>query len=466
MLSNQVNNQSFLFISPSANNDKVTAKDAETNPENKFQEIVEQNTSTESTEDCNKPDRVSAFKAASAVLNKVKDLTDNNEDSDSKELDDIKKYADIYMYVLSTLQNRLEDKAENLTKEIAYLDINKAGAVDAILANADAIEKLKGLEASAQKLLQNLDPEFGNADLSQSSTTTIKLDADLEEDLNIQIESFISQAESSPEEQPLEVTATEQSTLTATESKNESFELKTNKAGNEKLSNLKDSKLQVDNKEPILNQQNNTDSKGDEGKSKKDDKKGLEAEVKLVDLLAEHNPSDHSLSFSSLNTSTISSPEPTKLTTKIETVNINELSNYLQNNISEAPRNSHQEIKLELSPDSHGKVDLTIIKNENNEISVKLVFHNKDSLELVKQDLKDNILELREVLKNKNLDLSKFEVGESNSSNTAYGGEPKSSSFNEARDEQRKRLYDTLPEWVKDGESIKQGSFGRILEGI
>ncbi|MDA0772395.1 MAG: flagellar hook-length control protein FliK [Cyanobacteria bacterium] len=156
----------------------------------------------------------------------------------------------------------------------------------------------------------------------------------------------------------------------------------------------------------------------------------------------------------------------TKLAPKFDSIKVTDIGNYLQEQIAEVPRNSKQEIRLQLNPENLGKIDLTITKNENNEISIKMMFHDANTLKDIKGDLKESLVEIKEAMKLKNLDLSKFEVGHSKSSSTAHDGQKQFDSFNEARDEQKERLLNTTPEWLGMADSAVRASFAELVEGI
>lgn len=155
-----------------------------------------------------------------------------------------------------------------------------------------------------------------------------------------------------------------------------------------------------------------------------------------------------------------------RLASKFDTIAVTDISNYLKDQVTELPKNTRQEIRLQLNPETLGKIDLTISKNENNEISIKMIFQDTKTMAHVKTELKDSLIELKEALKLKNLDLSKFEVGHSKSSSTAYDGQQKFNSFNEARDQQKERLLNRVPEWLKAAESANQASFAELVKGI
>ncbi|MDD9897835.1 MAG: flagellar hook-length control protein FliK [Candidatus Melainabacteria bacterium] len=190
-----------------------------------------------------------------------------------------------------------------------------------------------------------------------------------------------------------------------------------------------------------------------------------EAEMPVEDLMADSSSADSTGGEALLGSQQeVQTTNVVKMPTRTDTVKPIDISAYVQEQVSELPKNSRQEIKLQLNPESLGKIDLTISKNENNEVSIRMMFHDAKTLTHLKTDLKDNLVELKEALKLKNLDLSKFEVGQSKSSSTAYDSQQQQSeSYNEARDEQKDRLLNTTPEWLGMAEDI---SFEEVQENI
>ncbi|MBT6843601.1 MAG: flagellar hook-length control protein FliK [Candidatus Melainabacteria bacterium] len=194
----------------------------------------------------------------------------------------------------------------------------------------------------------------------------------------------------------------------------------------------------------------------------------VEAGDQLEDLLSDSALGDSSGEEAAQLTTTQNNQanNVNKLATKFDSIKVTDIGNYLQEQITDVPRNSKQEIKLQLNPENLGKIDLTITKNENNEVSIKMMFQDANTLKNIKGDLKESLVEIKEALKLKNLDLSKFEVGQSKSSSTAHDGQKQFDSFNEARDEQKERLLNTTPEWLGMTDSAVRASFAELAEGI
>lgn len=145
---------------------------------------------------------------------------------------------------------------------------------------------------------------------------------------------------------------------------------------------------------------------------------------------------------------------------QLETVNIDELKELVQNRASEAKQHAKQEIKLQLHPQDLGQVKLEITR-ENNEITISLMVEN----DLALKSLKQEIAELNNSLKFKGLEIKEIEVSKS-SDQMLSGDQQGSSNYNEAKEEQRNKYSDTLPNWVKADQSSEKTSFGSYFEGI
>lgn len=474
MISKGINNQNLLLIN-TANTSKPNGlgekPSLENNKDEAFTQVAE-STLTTSDETQNTKDTVEVYQSAQKLINKLKDYQETN-DIEFTEEDKVEDFKDIYFLILNNTQTQLDDKIENLTRDIAYQDLQSEGGIENILTKANLIEGLRDLEQGVKAALEQLN--------SLTNTSNEHgLEPSLVNDLKFQVDNFIQKSQDQIINNG-DIHIANEANLTS--------DLKTHNQQNyqDLLALGKTFKLEIkDYKEITSKPEENIDptllinpeetNPITQGTSERTNTpKVLEAKQEIhISLAPEQHDSgsahadsqqQHFGSAFAHNIGTESVLAPS-IEVKVETVNIKDLTNYLEVQVQETPVSGTQEIKLQITPDSIGKVDLTISKNENNEITVHMSFHNRDGLESIKHDLKDAIAELREVLKSKNLDLSKFEVQESGTSRTAYDGESNKSSFNQARDEQKQKLQNTIPEWVKQKDSSKHVSFREIVEGI
>ncbi len=480
MTPNAINNQAFSFLDsiaskakPNSLGDKpILEKQSDQGFDKVIDDTIEPQAANKASSN---DDTAEIYKAAQSALDKLKDHSDDDPIEIKK--DDVQDTKDVYFLVFNIAQNQIENRVDDLTKQIAYLDLNSANGVEDILTKANLIEDLRGLEQGVQEGLKQL-TALANPEELELST----IDPSLMKDLKFQVDNFIQQAQDQILAKNNQAELTLAPDLKANSTKNSSYQ---------DLSLLKDLKLTIQSyKElPATKQVKAVDedlnasedptivaeivlSKDNIKAEEKDQTTTKEPEQLLTtETISPKHDSAHSgaqdqfgSAFS--NPTQINSVSADKLSVRSETININDLSNYLETQVSDIPQNKTQEIKLQITPDSIGKVDLVITKNEHNQVTIEMSFHSKEGLDHIKQDLKNTIAELREVLKSKDLDLSKFEVKESSSSRTAYDGGAATGSFNQAREEQKNKLQNTIPEWVKQKESSTKVSFKQVIEGI
>lgn len=471
MTPNGINNQVSSFLDSIASKAKANGLGdkplLEKQSNQGFDKVIDDTVQPQSNDKTSSRDSADIYKAAQKAIDKLEKYSSNNNDDDTdiKE-DDDKDYKDVYFVVLNTAQTQIEDRIDHLTKQIAYLDLNSANGVEDILTKANLIEGLRNLEQGVQAALKELNA-LGSADGSEANT----IDPGLMKDLGFQVDNFIQKSQ---EKTLAKADLSLAPDLKASDSQNPSYQ---------DLALLKDLKhMTVKDYKEFTEDTDETNTapletletilpKDNSKAESKTTTASKEPEILATESIAHNHDASHpghQEQFGSAlsNSSQIDFGSTDKVSTQFETVNINDLSNYLEDQVSTIAPNKTQEIKLQITPDSVGKVDLTITKNEHNQVSIEMSFHSKEGLDSVKQDLKNTIAELREVLKSKDLDLSKFEVKESNASRTAYDGESSMNSFNQAREEQKNKLQNTIPEWVRQKESSTKASFKQVIEGI
>lgn len=482
MISNNIQNKAVSFIepttAPSQSNDLGDKPLNENDTSTDFQQIANNTiTATDKEAPISTEDATKIYQTTQAVIKKLENYnTDENIEITEEDVTDFK---DIYLLVLNTVQTQVEDKIDNLTKEIAYLDLSSVNGIEDILTKADLIEGFRELEQATQEGLTQL-----NTLINPEDSQTTNIDQGLMQDIKFQVNNFMKQQQDTI----LENRNLEQSTNTLPNNTNFStipstITLEpTTQSDMISMQDLQELKVISYKEAPSINliSPDNTPEEPQNTPAQETELLAIEPQSTEESgaLVIEDKPTNHNASHSDssspqnqfgaafANQALVNLAPTNTQNVKIETVNINDLSNYLQDQIETAPTNQAQEIRLQITPDSVGKIDLVITKNEHNEVTVEMSFHSKAGLETIKHELKDAIAELREVLKSKDLDLSKFEVKESSSSHTSYDGSPNTGSSNQAREQQKHKLQNTIPEWVKQKESSSIVSFKEIIEGI
>jgi flagellar hook-length control protein FliK len=112
-----------------------------------------------------------------------------------------------------------------------------------------------------------------------------------------------------------------------------------------------------------------------------------------------------------------------------------ELVRTLPDLVRDTNPNSSRELKIKLNPEELGRVDVTISKNADQQISIQLSVTN----EAAEETLKHKISELTAALGDKGVSISDINISKSSSGNLNDKNPEGKNSFNEGREEQKKR---------------------------
>ena len=112
-----------------------------------------------------------------------------------------------------------------------------------------------------------------------------------------------------------------------------------------------------------------------------------------------------------------------------------ELVRTLPDLVRDTNPNSSRELKIKLNPEELGTVDVTISKNADQQISIQLSVTN----EAAEETLKHKISELTAALGDKGVSISDINISKSSSDNLNDKNPEGKNSFNEGREEQKKR---------------------------
>jgi hypothetical protein len=142
-------------------------------------------------------------------------------------------------------------------------------------------------------------------------------------------------------------------------------------------------------------------------------------------------------------------------------VSLNELSNVLSREVTKVNPGAKQEITMSLTPGDLGQIELSISRSANNKLEIKMVFTQDNALNTVEHKL----TELRSILKSRGFE-AQIELSKSESTSTDSFNRPGQDSFNEAREEQKDRILDTMPAWLRPDDETDSPSFQSTLQQI
>jgi len=142
-------------------------------------------------------------------------------------------------------------------------------------------------------------------------------------------------------------------------------------------------------------------------------------------------------------------------------VSLNELSNVLSREVTKVNPGAKQEITMSLTPGDLGQIELSISRTANNKLEIKMVFTQDNALNTVEHKL----TELRSILKSRGFE-AQIELSKSESTSTDSFNRPGQESFNEAREEQKDRILDTMPAWLRPDDETDSPNFQSTLQQI
>jgi|GEM_PF-4684138 len=183
---------------------------------------------------------------------------------------------------------------------------------------------------------------------------------------------------------------------------------------------------------------------------KKDDIQ-VNVEIATVDLTdnSQANPFGKIVAetFKELN---IAKPEAPSFTPK-------QVINLVHDKVLAAPVNTQEVLKFQLNPRELGNITITITK-EAKGVSIQMMVDNDAAIGTLKQDVSS----LSSALKDKGLELKDIDISKTSSEGTSSQQQSRGE-FNEAREEQKKRMSETQPYWLDEA---NQPSFEKQLKGM
>lgn len=177
----------------------------------------------------------------------------------------------------------------------------------------------------------------------------------------------------------------------------------------------------------------------------------LKAQEKTVAIEQNNN------SASETDSSAIESPEASSQDNSLD---IQESINKINKEASSVTRNESKELNIKLKPRELGELNIKISKDSNNQVTIKMQVQNENAINALKAEFAN----LSQNLRGKGIDIKDIEISKSENSAEAENSQ-RGSENNEARDEQKRKLTDMLPEWLRRKSSEKP-SFKNDSNGI
>ncbi len=135
-----------------------------------------------------------------------------------------------------------------------------------------------------------------------------------------------------------------------------------------------------------------------------------------------------------------------------------EVIHIVHDKVMAAPVNTQQVLRFQLHPKDLGNITITITK-EAKGVTIQMVVDNDAALSSLKQDISS----LSSSLRDKGLELKDIDISKASSEGTSSQQQQRGD-FNEAREEQKKRMNEGQPFWLS--EEATKSSFETQLKGM
>ncbi|MEB3315996.1 MAG: flagellar hook-length control protein FliK [Candidatus Melainabacteria bacterium] len=295
--------------------------------------------------------------------------------------------------VVSALSDKLERMQEMLNKQIENINISDISLEKIALDSETQLPKLN------PELEAKLDQIIKLGDKNEQVTKLLEVSSALGEELNAQLKNINKTISDLGDDETKSI-------------KTEILQL---------LGNLdSEFKIEVDFKQESLGNDESLSSIGSES-----------IQIDQTPLNSDSQNKDNNLLFH----------KEVKLNHRVSPENINtamkaaELVRTLPDLVRDTNPNSSRELKIKLNPEELGTVDVTISKNADQQISIQLSVTN----EAAEETLKHKISELTAALGDKGVSISDINISKSSSGNLNDKNPEGKNSFNEGREEQKKR---------------------------
>jgi flagellar hook-length control protein FliK len=295
--------------------------------------------------------------------------------------------------VVSALSDKLEKMQSILNKEIENINISDVSLEKLALDSETQLPKLN------PELEVKLDQIIKLGDKNEQVTKLLEVSSALSEELNAQLKNINKSISDLGDDETKSI-------------KTEIFQL---------LGNLdSEFKIEVDFKQEGLGNDESLSSIGLES-----------IQVDQAPLNSDSQNKDNNLLFhKEVKLSHSRNPETINTVMKAA-----ELVRTLPDLVRDTNPNSSRELKIKLNPEELGTVDVTISKNADQQISIQLSVTN----EAAEETLKHKISELTAALGDKGVSISDINISKSSSGNLNDKNPEGKNSFNEGREEQKKR---------------------------
>jgi hypothetical protein len=318
--------------------------------------------------------------------------------------------------VVSALSDKLEKMQEILNKQIENINISDISLEKIALDSETQLPKLN------PELEVKLDRIIKLGDKNEQVTKLLEVSSALSEELNAQLKNINKTSTVSDlSDDETQSIKTEVLQLLGDLDSEFKIEIKDFSEFKIEIKDFSEFKIEIkDFKEESLGNDESISSIGLES-----------IEIDQAPLNSDSQSKDNSLLFHK-EVKLSHSRNPENINTAMKAA---ELVRTLPDLVRDTNPNSSRELKIKLNPEELGTVDVTISKNADQQISIQLSVTN----EAAEETLKHKISELTAALGDKGVSISDINISKSSSGNLNDKNPEGKNSFNEGREEQKKR---------------------------
>ncbi len=341
-------------------------------------------------------------------------------------------------FFLAKVENQVNSEIETLTKKIVSLDLSTQDGVKDIINLSNQVEKLQNLEANIKEFTEKLEAiELEDQDSLKPEIKSLienKVQTKIEEIKNLDLQEIKAKIDTSKETKDIKAILDEiKANLKQTESqKSTEFHVKV----------LKEAEFKPES-------------------NRKMDFSTADIEILEIEE-TQTEKQEKGFDFTNDNFETLFPKEIKASDVKIKTLSkpvaIKQLPELIQKETGNMKANSRQEVKMILDPENLGRLQLNITK-EDNQIHISMLVRTDEAATKLEQKIND----IRTALKDKGFEAN-IEVNKSDADNSSQSQQSGKNESNEARDEQKEKYLNQIPEWIS--EDIKNLSFEEALEQI
>lgn len=355
--------------------------------------------------------------------------------------------------ILELAKTTIEQVKDSINRKIGRIEISQKGDIEKVLTEVSKVEKLQLLINNIVDKVNNKLPSttdeaiVANNDLptvtAEDKSTSIKADTKLNQ--NISSVELID-TKTNPKIQYNQAIVQERINLQIKETLKKEAKVSIESSPEESLS--------IINQEPVKTSTKTTTVELNALN------KNLNI-TKIVSSVSSESSESNINNFENFLFQNTNDLKQTNSNIKVlnEPIQLTQLTTTIAEQAKQVAPKGEETIHIKLTPEDLGIVEVNI-KRTNNHIEIKMYFSSKESVRIIESRIDD----LVQHLNSKGFE-TKIEVSSSDLQDLANQPDH-NQSFNQAREEQKNRILNRTPDWLRNHKSGIESSFEGLFSGI